>query len=66
MDILRCIKFESSSRHKVVFNSTMPYLVILMMTNLKFLKDSENDQINLWPECNFIALDKTMVKVWNK
>ena len=44
----------------------MPYLVALMMTGPEFSEDPENDQINPWPERNPMALDKTMVEVWNK
>ena len=62
----RCIKFESSPGYKAVLNCAMPYLVALMMTGPKFSEDPENNQINQWPERNLMALDRTMVEVWNK
>lgn len=62
----RRIKFESSPGHKAVLNCAMPYLVALMMTGPEFSEDPENDQINPWPERNPMALDRTMVEVWNK
>ena len=62
----RRIKFESSPGHKAVLNCAMPYLVALMMTDPEFSEDPENNQINPWPEYNPMALDRTMVKVWNK
>lgn len=37
-----------------------------MMTGLEFSEDLKNNQINSWPEHNPMALDKTMLRVWNK
>ena len=44
----------------------MPYLMAFMITGPEFSEDPENEQINPWPECNPIALDKIMMNVWNK
>lgn len=41
MDVLRFIKFKSSSKYKAIFNYTMLYFVILMITGLKFLEKPE-------------------------
>lgn len=60
------IKFKSRSRHNSVLNCDMPYLVALMMSGSEFSKNPENNQINLWPERNPMALDRMMVEVWNK
>ncbi len=62
----RHTKFESRPGHKAVLNCAMPYLVSLMITGPEFSEDPENDQINPWPEDNPMALDRTMVEVWNK
>lgn len=61
-----CSKFESSPGYKTVLNSAMSYLVRLMMTGPEFLEDLKNNQINLQPEHNPMALDKTMMDIWNK
>lgn len=37
------IKFKSSLRYKDVLNDTMLYLMTLMMTSPKFLKDPKNN-----------------------
>ncbi len=38
----------------------------LTITGLEFSEDLENEQINPWPECNPMALNKIMMNVWNK
>lgn len=35
-----------------------------MMTNLKFLQDLKNKQINLWPECKSMALNRIIIKIY--
>lgn len=62
----RRTKFESNSGHKAVYDCAMPYLMALMMAGPKFSEDPENEQISPWPERNSMALDRTMVEVWNK
>lgn len=50
MGILYYIKFKFSQKHKTIFI----YLVALIITNLKFLKNPKNNQINLGLKCNSI------------
>ena len=59
----RCTKYKSNSGHKIVYNSVMAYLMALMITGPEISEDPENEQINLWPERNPIALDKMMINV---
>lgn len=66
MRILYCTKFESSPEYKSFFKYTMLYLIMLIITGLEFLKGSKKNQINLWPKYNLMALDRTIVKIWNK
>ena len=65
-DVLHCIKFEYSPGNKPLYNCAILYLMALIMNGLEFSKDPKKDHINPWPECKFIALNKTMVKFWNK
>lgn len=44
----------------------MSYLTLLKMISLEILKNPENDQTNLWPKCNLMALDRIMDKRGNK
>lgn len=66
MSVLYYTNFESSLEYKTVYNFAMPYLVALMMTGPKFLEDLENNQINLWPERNPMALDRIIIEILNK
>ena len=59
-------KSKSKLGYKAIYNNAMPYLMVLMITGLKFSENPENEQINLWPERNLIVLDKMMMNVWNK
>lgn len=65
-EIPHCTQFEYRLGHNAVPNCAMPYLVALIMTGPEFLEDSENNLINPWPERNSMALDKMMIKIWNK
>ena len=40
--------------------------MVFMMTGPQFFEDPENEQINPWPKCNLIALDKMIMNMWNK
>lgn len=42
LDILCRIKYEFSLEHKVIYNSTMSYFIILMIISLEVLKNVEN------------------------
>lgn len=66
IDDLYCIKFKSISRHKAIYNCAMPYLMALIISSFKFLGDLKKNQINLWPKRNSMALDRTIIEVWNK
>ena len=37
------IKYEYSLRYKSVYNCTMPYLIVLMMTSSEVSEDLENN-----------------------
>lgn len=41
----------------------MPYFIALNMNGLKFLEDSENNQINLWSKHNSITLDRMIMEI---
>lgn len=51
-------KYKSSLIYKAVYNHIMPYLIVLMITDLEIFEDPKNKQINLWPERNYMALNK--------
>lgn len=63
MGIWYYIKSKPNAGHKAVLNCTIPYLVALMITGFEFSEDPKNDQINLWPECNPMTVNKTIVEV---
>lgn len=63
MDVLHYTQLESSPGYKAIDDYAMLYLGPQIMTNLKFLGDLKNNQINPWPERNSMALDQTIVKV---
>lgn len=44
----------------------MPYFITLLMTGPKISKNLVNKQINLWPKCNLIALNRIMIEMQNK
>lgn len=39
-------KYKLNPGYKAVYNCTMPYLIILVMTSIEFSEDLENEQIN--------------------
>lgn len=44
----------------------MPYFITPLMTSPKISKNLENKQINLWPKCNLMALNRIMIEMYNK
>ena len=46
-----------------MLNCAMLYIVALIMTGPEFLEDLKNNQINLLPERNPMALDRLIVEV---
>lgn len=56
-------KFESNLGHKGIFNCAMSYFVILMITDLEFSENLENDKINLGSDCNPMASNRTMLEI---
>lgn len=64
--VLYYTTFEFSSKYKTILNYAILYLLVLIITSLKFLKNSENNLINSWLERNFMVLDKTIMKVYSK
>ena len=59
-------KYKSSPGYKAVYNYVILYLTTLMMTGLEVLEDQKNKQINFWPECNPIVLDRMIMNLWTK
>lgn len=66
LDIPRYIKYKCSLGYKTIYNCTMSYFIVLIMTGLEVLKDPENHQTNPWPEHNPMTLNKIMLNVWIK
>lgn len=59
-------KYKSNQGDKAVYNYAILCLIILMIIGVKISDDPENDLINLWPDCNPIALNKIMLNIWIK
>lgn len=60
------IKYESSPNHKTVYDYTIPYPIMLIITGPKMSKNSKNEWINLWPEPNLMILGRMIMNVWIK
>ena len=63
MGIAYQTKYKSNLGHKAIYNCVISYLIVFMMTGPEILDDLENKQINLWPECNPIVLDRMIINV---
>lgn len=61
--VLCCIKFKSSLEHKNMLNCAIPSLIALMIIGSEFLEDPENNKTNLWPERNFMVLNRIIMEV---
>lgn len=64
--ILCRTKYKSNTEHKPIYNYAMHYFTVLMKISTKVLEDLENNKTNLWPECNFMALNRMMLNMWTK
>lgn len=65
MGILYYTKYKSKLAHKTVYNYTITYFMIPMITGLKFFENLKNKQINFRAKYNLMALNKKIIDMWN-
>lgn len=66
MGIPHYTKYKSSLGYKAIYNYAMFYLTMLMIIVLEVLEDPQNNQTNLWLECNLIGLNRIILNMSTK